>query len=397
MGRCNSYVEKLKRGQLRLWKGAKPILSTLDIELTERCNNKCIHCYINQSIDNNDIKRKELDTKDVKSIIDEAAALGCLTIRFTGGEPLLREDFEELYIHTRKLGIKVVLFTNATLITPHLAALLSKIPPLETIEISYYGMRKNTYETVSHVPGSFEAAGRGIRLLSENKVPFGIKSVLLPEIIAEIDNFENWVAKISGSYQRPSYAISLDLRCRRDSVKKNSQIKELRLTPDETIMFLAKARKTDSILKRQYFTKFTGIIDRSLFTCGAGVRSGSIDAYGSYQLCLLLRHPKTVYNLKNGTLREAILGFAPDIRALECQNPEYINKCARCFLKGLCDQCPGKSWTEHGTLDTPVDYLCNVAHAKAKDLGLIEGNEKAWQIDEGVERITQCSNRSNIN
>lgn len=99
MKRINSYFEKIKAGQSGLWKTRKPLLTKLDIELTERCNNDCIHCYINQPADDEDIKKGELGTHELKKIIDEAAALGCLTVKFTGGEPLLREDFEEIYVH----------------------------------------------------------------------------------------------------------------------------------------------------------------------------------------------------------------------------------------------------------------------------------------------------------
>ena len=75
-----------------------------------------------------------ISTEKVKHIIEDAAALGCMKVRFTGGEPLLREDFETLYTYTRKLGIKVKIFTNAQLITPQLITLLKKIPPLDDIE-----------------------------------------------------------------------------------------------------------------------------------------------------------------------------------------------------------------------------------------------------------------------
>jgi hypothetical protein len=56
-------------------------------------------------------------------------------------------------------------------------------------------------------------------------------------------------------------------------------------------------------------------------------------------------------------------------------------------LKGLCEQCPGKSWAEYGTLDTPVEYLCQVAHAQARYLGLLNGGERAWEIADWRARI----------
>ena len=58
-----------------------------------------------------------------------------------------------------------------------------------------------------------------------------------------------------------------------------------------------------------------------------------------------------------------------------------------CFLKGLCEQCPAKSWTENGTLDTPVEYLCSVAHAQARWMGWLKDGEKAWEVKDWKERV----------
>ena len=374
------YVEKVRANRFKLWENGKSPLTSLDIELTERCNNNCIHCYINQPAEDEQIIKKELGTNKIKTIISEAAALGCLTIKFTGGEPLVREDFEEIYIHTRKLGIKVALLTNATLITPRLADIFSRIPPLEDIEITYYGMRRSSYEAVSRVPGSFKAASRGINLLVKKKVPFVLKNVLIPPVMNEVDEFECFASQLPGSHGKPESTISLNLRCRRDSDAKNSRIRKLRLTPDKQLAFFVRDEDKYKAIMQQFCTNFMGSEGLCLFTCGAGVRGGTVDAYGCYQLCMLLRHPATVYNLNVGSLRDAVTVFSKTIRTLDAQNPVYLRRCARCFLKGLCEQCPGKSWMEHGTLDTPVEYLCKIAHAKARFLGLIGDDEKAWKI-----------------
>jgi sulfatase maturation enzyme AslB (radical SAM superfamily) len=131
-------------------------LPELDIELTERCNNNCIHCNINLPEGDAQARKREMTTGQVKDILGQAAALGCLRVRFTGGEPLLRPDFEEIYLSARGLGMKVLLFTNGRLITPRLADLFARIPPLATIEITVYGMRAESYEAVTRAPGSFK-------------------------------------------------------------------------------------------------------------------------------------------------------------------------------------------------------------------------------------------------
>ena len=68
---------------------------------------------------------------------------------------------------------------------------------------------------------------------------------------------------------------------------------------------------------------------------------------------------------------------------MRARNPEYLKRCGRCRLRGLCEQCPARSWSEHGTLDTPVEYLCEVAHAQARDLGILKDGEMGWEKDTG--------------
>ena len=79
------------------------------------------------------------------------------------------------------------------------------------------------------------------------------------------------------------------------------------------------------------------------------------------------------------------LGHALDhfarLRELRAINPEYLRRCARCYLKGVCEQCPAKSWTEHGNFDTPVEHLCEMAHTWARYLGWLDENEHGWGID----------------
>ncbi|NQT16237.1 MAG: hypothetical protein HQ582_25995 [Planctomycetes bacterium] len=137
---------------------------------------------------------------------------------------------------------------------------------------------------------------------------------------------------------------------------------------------------------KEFCSKFTRPPGDKLFSCGAGC-GGCVDAYGNLQPCLTLRHPAAAYDLKRGSLEDALTTFFPEIRETKARNPEYLARCARCFLKGLCEQCPAKSWSEHGTLDTPVEYLCEVAHAQARFLGLLEEDENAWDVEDWRERI----------
>jgi radical SAM protein with 4Fe4S-binding SPASM domain len=392
MGTQDSYVVKVRANQISPGKGGTRTLDSLDMELTERCNNNCIHCYINLPADDLIARQKELSKEEIQEILRQAVSLGCLTVRFTGGEPLLREDFEDLYVFARKLGLRVILLTNATLITPALTEIFARIPPLESIEITVYGMRRNSYESVTRVSGSFEAAWQGIHLLLEKRVPFLVKGVLLPPNREEIEEFESWASTIPGMDTTPSYSIFIDLRHRRDSQQKNLLLKGLRLTPEEVVQFFFRRQEKYLREMREFCSQFTRPSGGDLFSCGAGMRNGCVDAYGHLQLCMLLRHPDTVYNLKKGSLKNALTIFFPEIRKkMKVENSDYLARCACCFLHGLCEQCPARSWLEHGTLDTPVEYHCEIAHAQARALGLLEEGEWAWQIEKWQERIRNFS------
>ncbi len=382
MTRHSSYIEKISAWKAPLWRDRKPVLSYLDMELTERCNNNCIHCYINLPVDDPMARAKELAGEKIKAILAEAASLGCLSVRFTGGEPLLREDFEEIYLFARKLGLTVRIFTNATLITPALAALFSEAPPLEKMEITVYGMKRSSYEAVTGAPGSFDAMRRGIDLLIKKGVPFIVKSALLPPNKREMDEFEDWAAAIPGMTPATSFTLFFDLRARRDSEEKNNVIKQLRLSPGElTTIF---NRKHGEYLEKvgEFCASFLSNPNERLFTCSPGDKGGCVDAYGNFQVCMLLRHPDAVYDLTapDASLEYAVREFSPGVREMKPVNPDYLSRCARCFLRHLCDQCPAKSWMEHGDLDTPVEYLCESAHLQARLMGLLDEHANAWEV-----------------
>lgn len=392
----NSYCVELRMNEASLWKNNPPLLATLDMELTERCNNNCIHCYINLPADDLNAQQRELPIEEIKEILQEAVSLGCLTVRFTGGEPLLREDFEDLYIFARKLGLRVALLTNATLITPALTKVFARTPLLQSIEVTLYGMKRSSYESVTRVSGSFKAAWQGIYLLLEKKVPFVVKDTLLPPNREEIEEFESWASTIPWMDTAPSYSIFFELRSRRDSGHKNRLIKGLRLSPVDVVEFLSRRQEEYLQEMREFCSRFTKPSGENIFSCGAGIRGGCVDAYGYFQPCMLLRHPDTVYDLKKGSLKDALTNFFPQIRQTEAENPDYLIRCAHCFLKDLCEQCPARSWMEHGTLDTPVDYLCEIAHEQARTLGLLKKGERAWEIKGWQEMITNFTGREPV-
>lgn len=367
------YVRHVKELPYRL----RPRLPSLDIELTERCDNECIHCCINLPAADSGAQAREMTTDQVKDVLRQAVDLGCLQVRFTGGEPLLRPDFADIYVHARRLGLKVVVFTNARRVTPHLAELWARMPPLEPIEVTVYGMRRESYETVSRVRGSFSEFRRGVDLLLERKVPFVVKGALLPPNRAEIDEFEAWATTIPAMEGAPSHSMFFDLRHRRDDPAKSQLIRSLRVSPEASLAVLTRDPARYRAEMAEFASRFMGPAGDRLFACGAG-RTLCVDSYGRAQPCLTMRAPELTVDVLGSSLAGALESFS-GLGRLRAINPEYLRRCAVCPLHGLCEQCPAKSWTEHGTLDTPVEYLCEVAHAQAWSLGWLRSGENAWE------------------
>lgn len=389
---AEGYIVRRSLNQFDLFKDKEPLLKHLDIELTERCNNSCIHCNINQPMKHAGVKSQELRTDQWQDVLQQAADLGALSIRFTGGEPLLRDDFNELYLFARKLGMKVVLFTNGRLITPELADLLARIPPLRKIEISVYGMSTESSEIITACQEAYEECRRGIELLREKSVPFLVKSVLLPPNREEIDPFFSWGADITGIPDCSPFTVILDYRARRDNLQKNRLIAKMRNSPKDIVAFHRRGGNRFLQEMACYCEQFSGPKGDLLFSCGAG-NGGCVDAYGNYQMCLQLRDPQVVYPLGGGSLLLGLTQAFPSFRTLKAKNPDYLKRCARCFLNGLCNQCPAKAWMEHGSLDTPVEYLCSVAHEIGRYLGLIKPKEQAWTVEDWPERIALLRGR----
>lgn len=384
-----AYIEKIDLMSFCLWEKMKDkgYLSQVSMELTERCNNDCVHCYINLPADDEEAKKKEITFEEIRAIVDEAAKMGCLFWHLSGGEPLLREDFSNIYLYLKKKGMRVTLFTNATLINSQTASLFKKYPP-QDIEVSIYGLSQRTYEAITRNLGSFDAFKQGINLLKENHIPFIVKTAALPQNFHEIKEMRGFAQSLTGRHL--GMVLQLNLGSKFDDAKGRTRIKKLRLPSDKMMEVLKQDERRYRKGMEEFCQRFLGAPrDDQLFICGAGVGGCHIDAYNNFQLCMLLRHPDCIYSLREGSFKEAREKFIPQVRERRASNKKYQEKCKRCFLKSFCEQCPAWSWMEHGVLDEPVEYLCEIAHTEAVWLGLLKEGEKAWKV--GITNETKTS------
>lgn len=344
----------------------KRIPLSIELEITARCNLNCRHCYINLPSDNSPARAEELSLAELKALIDEAAALGSLWALITGGEPLLRKDFAEIYFYLKKKGFLINLYTNATLLRKEHINIFEKYPPRK-IEVTVYGVTEGIYEKITRTPGSFEKFLEGLSLLQESRLNFGLKAMALRTNLKEFD------AIIKFCRERSRNPIRFDpfLHLRYDgNEKRNEEIKNERLTPVE-ISELERGDKERTLKLKNECSQLIipereSKADVRLFGCGAGQKSCAVSYNGLFRLCSPLWHPDCVYDLRKGSFEDAWFNFVPGIQSMTSRRREFVNNCGRCSLINLCLWCPGHAHLETGEMDKPVDYFCRAAKERYK-------------------------------
>ncbi|NQU17892.1 MAG: radical SAM protein, partial [Candidatus Saganbacteria bacterium] len=231
----NSFTSSKPLPEFDLWEkmkqNKKRKVISFSLEITARCNNDCTHCYINLPAGDKKAKNKELSLKQISDIADQAVSLGALWCLLSGGEPLLREDFIDIYLILKKKGLLVSVFTNACLITQKHTDLFKKYPPRD-VEVTVYGITKETYEKISRKPGSFDAFTRGLSILRETGVRIRFKTMALRSNHHEHSKIAEFCRERTKDYFR--FDPQLHLRFDRD-LKRNELIKSERLTPEEVV------------------------------------------------------------------------------------------------------------------------------------------------------------------
>jgi len=365
-----SVVSYLSLPEFSLWKkikGKRTLLS-FDLEITARCNNNCRHCYINLPADDKTAKKNELAIEEIDEIADEAVALGALWCLLTGGEPLLREDFFDIYLSLKKKGLLISVFTTATLITAEHVRLFRKYPP-RALEVTVYGATEETYEGITRKPSSFAAFKQGLDLLDSNGIKVTLKAMALRSNIHEMPKIARFCRK------RTQNAFRFDpfLHLRFDgNPYRNNEIKSQRLSAEEIVTLEQSDTKRFQALQKEcseiFPPEFSQTTDNHLFGCGAGTRSLTVGYDGRLRLCSSLWHPDCVYDLRKGSLSHAWRIFFPGVRAMQSSKQAFMAKCQGCPLINLCLWCPAHAYLETGELDMPVEYFCEVAQARGKAL-----------------------------
>ncbi len=365
------FVSSVEIQQCPLWDKLKDkrVPLSFDLEVTARCNNDCRHCYINLPAGDRAARAKELSLAEISRIADEALSLGAMWCLITGGEPLLRDDFCDLYLALKRKGLLVSVFTNATLIGEEHIQLFKRYPPRD-IEVSVYGVTQETYERVTQRPGSFTAFRRGLERLFACGVKVRLKAMALRSNVQELAAIARFCRERTKDYFRFDPLLNLRFD---GNAQRNAEIRAERLSPEEIVAIERADEERFASLEKAchklIVPEFAHADCDHLFHCGAGNGSFNVSYDGLFRLCSSLWHPDCVFDLRKGSLLDAWHNLIPKVRDMRSRRSEFLEKCCVCPIINLCLWCPAHAHLESGEMDAWVEYFCQVAHARARALG----------------------------
>ena len=328
-----------------------PLAATF--ELTDRCNLKCVHCYINQPAGSILHRTNELTTEQVKQVLDKMVDAGTLFVTLTGGEALLRQDFPEIYMHAKKRGLLMTVFTNGTLITEEIADLFASYPPV-AVELTMYGATRETYEKVTNSPITYDRAMRGVKMLADRGIKLVLKAFVLTINRHEFLQIAAMAEEIGAGF-RSDATIWPRLDGSREALKYQLPLDELvdfeHSTPEKLSEWVTLAKMNGKMVRGDH-----------LFNCGAGQHSYHVDSLGRVSVCLAVRNP--MYDLKELSFEEAwrLLGEQTS------RKRQHTSVCSTCAVGNLCDLCPGWSQHVHGDDESLVESVCKLGYKRLERL-----------------------------
>ena len=350
------------------------------LQLTNKCNLDCRFCYFRDDAHQHG---QVLSTQEIYTVIDDLKKMNISILALTGGEPLLREDFADVYMALKRKGLLVSVFTTAQILTEDHLRLFRQYPPRD-IEITVYGVTRETYERVTRRPGSFDAFRSGLDRLLESGVKVRLKAMALRSNVHELPEIARFCRERTKDFFR--FDPLLHLRFDGDSAR-NEEIRSERLPPEEIVALERADQDRFQSLEKNCGKLIMPELAHTgcdhLFHCGAGNGSFNVSYDGLFRLCSSLWDPECVYDLRKGSLADAWQNFVPKVRDMRSNRKEFLETCRTCPIVNLCLWCPAHAHLETGELDGAVPYFCQVAHARA---AAIEESAKHSSIESSAAR-----------
>ena len=354
-----------KAGRMKL-----PLNVTL--ELTSRCNFNCKMCYVHNA-DCNRNKPFELTAAQWIEVAEQAKKAGALFVLLTGGEPLVRDDFNEIYEALAKMGFVLSLNSNLSLLTEQTLDLLDRYRP-NRVNVSLYGTSDAVYADVCGV-SAFGAVAANIKKLQARGIPVKINCSVTQYNLADAENIMRYCDKNGLRLKSTAYMFpSARLGCERARLSPK-EVAEHRAASDRHQLtaeeFEDRSRRIrEGVAYERERDCPENEAEGSGIRCRAGSASAWIDWRGNMSYCGMIPAPE-----ENNVLRRGYDAcWQQTVKAAGAVRMPA--KCASCEYRHLCNLCAASQFCETGGFDAPPPYICEISAHTPQAYQALCGKEK---------------------
>jgi radical SAM protein with 4Fe4S-binding SPASM domain len=328
---------------------AENIPLSVQIDLTMRCNERCVHCY--RVIED----RRELTTDEVRSVLGDLARAGTLYLTFSGGEVFLRRDLFDLIAHAKHLAFDVRLKSNALLVTEERARRLRALG-VRQVDVSVYSTDPALHDAVTKVRGSLDRTIAGIVHLRDAGLRVKLNCPLMTSTVGGYRD-------VRALADRLGIAHGFDPMITTKNDGDRAPVR-LRLGARELQAVLADPAMGPAASSARPVGAPRGDLDE--VPCGASHNAGYISAYGDVMPCVAL--PVACGNVREESFASIWLR-SPAMREVRAIRIRSLHTCSGCEAAEFCSRCPGQALIEDGDLYGPSRAACEHALVSARFVG----------------------------
>lgn len=348
-----------------------PQIFGLQIEVTARCNERCIHCYIpNTKKDSG----KDMELSLITRVMDEAKEMGTLQITFSGGELFMHKDIPLILRHARKKDFSISILSNLTLLTDEHINLLKEVNP-SLIQVSLYSMNAEEHDAITLVKGSFAKTKNSIEKLVAADIPVQISC---PVMRLNRKSYKD-VLVYANSLRTKAYTdfimmaqADLDANnlAQRISLNETAELLTDMLQFDQDYLDTTLQQESKSLDIEKY---------KKSPVCGVGVDSICVTANGDYYPCAGWQG-MILGNAYKQSLKD-IWDNSAQIKELRKITNASFPECIICEARDYCAMCMVRNYNENsGDMFKITKHFCDVAFLNKKmveDFYILKGENNS--------------------
>lgn len=319
----------------------------VQLDLTYRCNERCVHCYLDHE------DHGELTTAEIIDLLDQLSEAGVFFLTLSGGEIFMRKDLLEIVAHARRLLFSVKLKTNAVMINAAKAQSIAELG-VESVQISLYSHRPEVHDDITKVAGSFVRTVEGARLLKSNGVKVSFANVLMQQNAQDYPHVQALATALGIEFKLdPTITPMMD---------GNRSILNLNIDAAQLQQVMHDSTLVDNA--EEFCAPPSGPLPHQealqSIPCSAGHTACYISPYGEVFPCVQ-------FPLLSGNVRQSkfldIWKNSAQLAEVRSIRMSELEGCSSCTHGSSCSRCPGLAYLE-GNMRGPSVQDCEKSFAR---------------------------------